>query len=243
MPYCPDCGVEIGQAPVCPLCGAKNPRANLARDSEDKEKGKTSTPYFLEGASSGESFTPMEQKTITWEVISIAFIIAIVAIGAINMLLESRLSWALYPISTFVFAWMVSTIFLMLGGHRLVRDLLLVLPLPLYLLALGAITGNIYWALDVAVPLAVFVEAVIAAYALLAAKANRKGLNLIAYGLVGISLICVGCELLLDYYFRGVIQLEWSAIVSISLIPVAIFLLYLHYRVAKATNLHRLFRL
>lgn len=243
MPYCPDCGVEIGRAPVCPLCGARNPNADLAQDSDGKEKGKATTPYFLEGASSGESFTPMEQKTISWEVISIAFIIAIVAIGAINMLLESRLSWALYPISTFVFAWMVSTIFLMLGRHRLLRDLLLVLPLPLYLLALGAITGNIYWALDVAVPLALFIEAVIAAYALLAAKAKRKGLNLIAYGLVGISLVCVGCELLLDFYFKGIVQLEWSAIVSISLIPVAIFLLYLHYRVAKATNLHRLFRL
>ncbi|MCE5256612.1 MAG: DUF6320 domain-containing protein [Spirochaetaceae bacterium] len=243
MPYCPDCGVEIGHVGACPLCGAKNPNAASAKEAGGKEKDKLATSYFLEGASSDESFTPLEQKKITWEVISIACAIAIGALGAINLLLENRFSWSLYPISTLTFAWMISTAFLMLDRQHLLRDLLLAFAAPLYFLALGAIAGNPAWALDVAVPLAFFIEAVVRAFVYLAAKARRKGLNLIAHGLTGVALICVVTELLLDYYFTGRIQLGWSAIVSISLIPVAGFLLYLHYRVAKATNLHRLFRL
>lgn len=258
MPYCPDCGVEIGNAPVCPLCGARNPRAGKSANpeggaqtgaagsegraecAEEKENAK---PYFLEGSPSSESFTPPEKRKIVWEVISVALVIAIMVLGAINFLVEGILSWSLYPIATFAFIWVLSTAGLMLGGNKPWRYVLAAIDAPLFLLAVSAITGDISWSLKLAIPIAVYAEIVVVSVGLLTYNAKRKGLNIIAFVLVGIAFVCIGVEIFVDLYVLGHIALSWSAITAIALVPIAGFLLYLHYRVAKTTNLRRLFRL
>ncbi|HEY9054300.1 MAG TPA: DUF6320 domain-containing protein [Rectinemataceae bacterium] len=232
MPYCPDCGVEIGQAPACPLCGATNPRTR----AEEKAANFTDDPL-------SRPFTPQESRKIAWEVLSVAFAIAVIALLSINLIVSGRISWSLYPISTFAFIWVVATSFLVVRKAPRLRIALAALDLPLYLLALGAFVGDSSWAWKLAVPIALFAELVALCVGLIVRASRRKGLNVLSYCLVGAALVCLGVEILVDLYMGGGIRLAWSAITALALVPIASFLLYLHYRVATSTNLRRLFKL
>jgi hypothetical protein len=110
-------------------------------------------------------------------------------------------------------------------------------------LALGFVSGSPRWALGLAIPIAVLVESLTGALVLAIGKSKRKGLNLIAYVLMAVAVLCIGLELFIDLFARGVVAFDWAPICVIALLPIAGFLLYLHYRVVKATNLRRLFHL
>lgn len=247
MPYCPDCGVEIGNAPVCPLCGAQNPRSASAAKPDCPDLSQGGHPSrrqgFLGEVAEAESLTIIEKRKIAWEVLSVAFAIAILALSLINILVAGKLSWSLYPVSAFFFVWVVATAYLVMKESSRLRYVLAILDMPVFLLALGLFTGDMSWAWRLAVPIALFAEIVVAGVALSVRNAKRKGLNILAFILVGAALICLGVEIFVDLFAFGKINLGWSAITAIALIPIAGFLIYLHYRVAKTTNLHRLFKL
>lgn len=243
MTYCPDCGVEIGNAVKCPLCGAKNPKAEQAPEPECVDTHGTPRPGFFGEAEGAEVLTPQEGRKIAWEVISVAFSIAVIALSLINFLIAGRLSWSLYPVSAFVFIWIFVTAILVMRPASVLRYVLAAVDPLLFLLALGIFTGDISWAWRLAIPIAVFAEIVAAGVGLSIRNAKRKGLNIFAYILVGVALICIGVEIFVGLFVEGKIRLGWSAITAIALVPIAGFLLYLHYRVAKSTNLHRLFKL
>ncbi|HWR10608.1 MAG TPA: hypothetical protein VN445_02195 [Rectinemataceae bacterium] len=243
MSYCPDCGVEIGNAATCPLCGAKNPNAASQPEPVYGDAQDAPHSHFFGEVEGAEALTPMEKRKIAWEVISVAFSIASLVITAINILVAGRLSWSLFPVSSFVFIWVMATAFLVINGTFRLRYTLAALDPPLFLLALGIFTGDMSWAWKLAVPIAVFVELVAAGVVLQILNAKRKGLNIFAFLLVGVAISCIGVEIFVDLFVGGHIHLGWSAITAIALVPIAGFLIYLHYRVAKTTNLHRLFKL
>lgn len=248
MAYCPDCGVEIGDAPACPLCGARNPRAasqDGARECVPCEDSPATSRFssFLGATEDAKALTSRDKRKIAWEVITVALSIATIGLFLINLLVSARLSWSLYPVSAFLFIAVMATAFLVMDETRPWRYLVACLDLPIFLLALGLFTGDLGWAWQLAVPLAVFSELVAAAVALLTSNAKRKGLNILAYALVGAAVECLGIEIFVDLFAMGRVWLVWSAITAVSLVPIAAFLLYLHYRVAKSTNLHRLFKL
>ncbi len=247
MAYCPDCGVEIGGAPSCPLCGARNPRSDAGADSgcegPDKDALETRQGGFLGEAEMLESFTLKERKTIAWEVVSVAFAVAILALFSINLLTARVLSWALFPVSALIFLWIIITAILVLENASTLRWILAALDLPAFLIALGFLSGDVSWAWRLALPIAIFAELIVAALCLQVKNAKRKGLNILAYILVGVAVLCLGIEIFIDLFAGGPIRLGWSAVTALSLVPIAVFLLYIHYRVAKTTNLRRLFKL
>ncbi|MHB0855822.1 MAG: DUF6320 domain-containing protein [Rectinema subterraneum] len=245
MPYCPDCGVEIGNAPRCPLCGSPNPKAvpdvqNPCKDADITGKHPAANIIF-EG---GEGiFSKEEKRTVLWEVLSVAFAIAIVVLGAVNLFESRRLSWSLYPVVSILLLWVEATAFLVLKNMQALRIVLGAIAPPAFLLALGFVSGSPRWAFGLAIPIAVLVESLTGALVLAIGKSKRKGLNLVAYVLVAVAVLCIGLEMFIDLFARGVVVFDWAPICAIALLPIAGFLLYLHYRVVKATNLRRLFHL
>lgn len=242
MSYCPDCGVEIGDSKVCPLCGAMNPRA-AGEAAECRDDGSGRKAKFLEGAGLGEDFTPRERRTVVWEVVSVAGFIAAVSLAAINVLVERRFSWSAYPIASILFVWVLATAFTFFEKKPFLRYLVAGLDTPVFLLVLGFFTGDHDWAFRLGIPLAAWTEFVISLVALAIRASKRKSLDVFAFVFIGAGLQCIGTEILVDLFARGSVSLGWSAICALALVPIAGFLLYLHFRVAKSTNLHRLFRL
>ncbi len=233
MSYCPDCGVEIGDSKRCPLCGALNPKAceekNLVSDSIDDR------------TSSKEEICSAEKRTTVWEVLSVALAIAILVLGAIDLFESRRFSWSLYPVVSILFLWVELTAFLILKKRTVLRILVSVLGPPLLFVTIGYISDGQRWALGLAVPIIAIVESIIGLVYLLFEKSKQKGLNLIAYMTVAIALLCFCLEVLIDLFVNGVVVLQWSPICAIALLSIAAFFLYLHFRVFKNTDLHRIF--
>ncbi len=246
MPYCPDCGAEIGDAPQCPLCGAKNPRAATGPDTEkscaDSSPEKSSELRFMPEGDQ-EEFSGAEKRTMAWEVLSVAFCIAILVLAAVNFFESRRFSWSLYPIASMLLLWVEGAALLVLKEKPFLRVFLSALAPLVFLVALGFITKDPRWALGLAVPIAVLAESLTGAVFLAIGRSRQKGLNLIAYVLIAIAALCVGLEIFIDLFSRGAVFFDWSPICAMSLLPIAAFLLYLHYRVVRATNLRRLFHL
>ncbi|HUW41444.1 MAG TPA: zinc ribbon domain-containing protein [Rectinemataceae bacterium] len=232
MPLCPKCGVELAaDLDHCPLCGT--PLADgLARPHES-----------IFDPEDRESFTDEERRTIAWEVLSVSIGIGIAVVSLVDLFLERRLTWSLYPIASLIFVWLLLTAPLKLRSHPVLAAVLSGVSALAFLLALNLIQGRLDWALAVAIPIAVDAEVSAAAAVFAACRAKRKGVNVIAFGLLAVTLLCVGIEATLGQYLYGRIALYWSAMVATALVPVAGFLFYLHHRVTKKANLRRLFRL
>jgi hypothetical protein len=249
MPYCPECGVEIGKAKACPLCGVKTPATSLSGLSLHLEGGQPcveneeGSVNFLGDAAKSVNITPDEGRKIAWEVLTVAFGIAIAILLSINLLVNLRLSWSLYPVASFLFIWICATALLALPNRKKLGFSLVAIAIPAYLIALGLITGNFSWAWRLALPIAIFTELNAAALALAIRLLKRKGLNVLACVFAGIALECIGLEIFIDLFLFDGIRLGWSTIIAIALGPISGFLLYLHVRVVKTTNLRRLFKL
>jgi len=137
MPFCPDCGVEIGGAKRCPLCGAENPRfADIASSGGKQilrpECGEQSSGFA--GSDSDETLTKMEKQKAAWEILSVALAITSVTVLLINLLVEKRISWSLYPLASIMFIWAWATAFLVLGRMPRLQVLLIAVAPPAFLL-------------------------------------------------------------------------------------------------------------
>lgn len=247
MPYCPDCGVEIGNASRCPLCGARNPRALEVEQGgvQHPEEGNAGhhVDLMFEDVAPARSFSAQERRKVAWEVLTVAFSIAIFVLGGVNLFDAGRLSWSLYPIASLLLIWTEATSLLMLRDRHLLAILVAAAAPPAFLLALGFITGNPRWALGLGLPIALLVESVTGGVVLAILSSKRKGLDVLGFVAVGAALVCIGVEVCIDLFARGRVRLGWSAICALTLLPIAAFLFYLHHRVVKTTNLRRLFRL
>jgi len=74
-------------------------------------------------------------------------------------------------------------------------------------------------------------------------KAHFKGLNIIAAALIVLSGFCVITEMVLDEYLNGMIDLRWSLITAISILPVALIISFYHYRLKKGNRLDSFFHI
>lgn len=235
MPYCSECGVEIGDADRCPLCGAPNPKLRNTEQPQVREKPHSGVTEEEVGGS--------ETRKIAWEVLSVAFLIAVMVLGAVNLFASRRLSWSLYPITSILLLWIESSAVLVLRKRVVLSLALGALSPPLFLIALGFVSKNPRWALGLAVPISVLAEALAGALHMAIRATKQKGLNLISYVLIAAAALCVGLEAFIGLFMFGHVALLWSPICAIALLPIAAFLFYLHYRIMKSANLRRIFNL
>ena len=235
MPYCPECGAEIGDADRCPLCGTPSPLMSAAKEKQADEPRRAASPE--------EELSLAEARKIAWEVLSVAFLIAVIVLGAVNLFASRRLSWSLYPIVSILLIWIEASSILVLREKVALSLAIGALSPSLFLIGLGYVSADPRWALGLAVPIAVLVEALAGAVYLAVRATAQKGLNLISYVLIAAAALCVGLEIFIDLFALGHVALVWSPICAIALLPIAAFLSYLHFRIMASANLRRLFHL
>jgi uncharacterized membrane protein len=244
MAFCPNCGVELAaSSKYCPLCGAAAGSGTVEVAECGESEGAAKRDRRSTDSDNPENLTQAERRKIAWELVSVSTAIAAAAVCAANLLADHRLSWALYPLASLTMIWAIVTITLMLGKRPLIAAAIGACIPPLFLTAIDAFDGRLSWALPVALPIAMVAEFSAAAAVFSGVKAKRKGVNLIAFAVLAVTATCIGIETTLNLFLRHSFTLVWSAIVAAALVPVAIFLLYLHHRVTKKSNLRKLFRL
>ncbi|HUX40610.1 MAG TPA: DUF6320 domain-containing protein [Rectinemataceae bacterium] len=248
MPYCPDCGVELAaQAAKCPLCGADAVEAlpdeeRVSRAASSlSSKGEANRRYTGDGedvAAEGR-----EKNTLRWEMLSVSVLISAAAVSAVNLLTSGSLNWALYPLFSLAFLWIVISALIELRQLPALGLPLAFSSLPLFLLALDLVDGRIGWAWPVAIPIAILVELSFGLALLASARFSWKPLLSLSAILLAGTLSCLGIDGSLSIALFGQLHLRWSAVVAASVVPIVIFLVYLHFRVPHVARLRRLFHL
>jgi hypothetical protein len=195
------------------------------------------------GLEEAEDLTPEQRRKLFLELFTVCSLIAAAVVLAVNVLVEGRLSWSLYPLASIAWLWLLVAIPQILRRHPWLSFAVLGPSSLLFLLALDSVDGSLDWFPTMGLPIGLLLEGLAVACAVLSAAAKRKGINVIAIVLSGTVAACVGVELLINLNFAGRLFLSWSAIVAIAGLPLAGFLFYMHYRIVNRASLRKLFHL
>lgn len=238
MGFCSKCGVELDEnMEFCPLCGTP---------SGISESNSVITPNEEPQNAFLKQFMPLSSKQkirLTWELISLLLLSGIIVTFLIDFFHDEYITWSLYPIVCLVATWIYVSLFsfclkrpvLFLGGF-LINTIML-------LLAIDAFDKKLTWFLPVGLPIAVAFIANISIFLLFLNLTKKRGLNLWAILLLIIALFCICVELIIKVNLHYTLNLTWSAIVFTSVLPVCIFLFFIHYRLGKNIDLKKIFHL
>jgi hypothetical protein len=93
------------------------------------------------------------------------------------------------------------------------------------------------------IPLLFCIYLIILIVAQLIIKSRQKGINLIAYILLAIAVTGICTEGILSLSMDGKLILHWSLILLVCMAAVSAILLFIHFRLRKATDLRKFFHL
>ncbi len=241
MPICPNCGVELAEsARHCPLC------RSAVEPDESETAAEPADSSFPEKTVDPEQFdrlTDAQKRKAFLEVFAVCIIIVCVTLLAVELLVDRRVGWSLYPIASVVYLYILVAVPVAADDHRWRAAVLVALATPLYVLVLDLLDPARSWFPTIGGPIVLIVEASILGSAVLIARLRHKGVNAIAIALVAAAAGCMGIEAATDLATRDSVALAWSAVVAVTCLPVAGLLFYLHHRITRRASLKKLFHL
>jgi len=232
MTICVNCGVELDEGiKICPLCG---------KDPEEKIEQNNVSGNYPSGII---QLQKKENRKYLRELSGLIAFSGIAACTVIDLLLSNGLKWSLLSDISILSAWIILTLY----QFAYKRPVLVIISLMLTALAALffidlIVTGRTwYFAVGLPVTITVFISAGILIF--LYKKVLMRGLNLIAIAFIFLAGFCIVTEIVLDRFQEASVDLLWSLIVSVSILPVAIVLLFYHYRLKKGKRLDSFFHI
>jgi RNA polymerase subunit RPABC4/transcription elongation factor Spt4 len=231
MPFCSRCGVEVEPSvQECPLC-----------QSQILEEEKFSEAFIRNYPDSVISSVADELKAVTgkknhlWELLSIFFLLTIISVVAIDWSFNKGITWSFYPIIAVFSIWGSCTVALLIKKHiiLLFSDVFFLL---LFLFLTDFYSGRPRWFFPVALPIVGLIVILSCLLFFAVSRIKDIGLNIAGFFLIAVSLFCSGLENVLAFYFNGSAGFSWSLVVNFSLVPIAVFLIYFHYRFTSGKN-------
>ncbi|PKL08403.1 MAG: hypothetical protein CVV51_09100 [Spirochaetae bacterium HGW-Spirochaetae-7] len=238
MTICRNCGVGLeDSAKHCPLC-----RASVSLEPEAEAIRKTAYPEHVLDPEDFLRLSPEQRRRIFIEIYTVCTAMACVVVAAIELVLDKRIAWSLYPIASLCYLYLLVCAPVMLGRRRSALYAVLAPATLLFILALDVLDGPRAWFMPLGAPIVLLLEGVALASIELIARAKRKGVNAIAIALLGVATLCVGLELIIDARAAAAISLGWSVVVAITCVPIAGLLFWLHYRITGQASIAKIFR-
>jgi hypothetical protein len=239
MPICPSCGVELAEsAKICPLC-----RSSLTLPPGSARESDVLSSMNESDIEVFETLSSSAKEKVFLEVFSVCSMIASFVVLAVELIISHRVRWSLYPIVSIAYLCALVCVPVLLKRHRLLALLIIAPASLLYVFSIALVSGGMFWFVPVGMPIVLIVEFAVAVCVMLSACARRKGVNVIAIILIGISIICAGVETVLTLYYSQRFLLSWSAVVATACLSVSVFLFYVHYRFKSRSSLKKLFHL
>jgi len=230
---CPDCKVEIAQGQTtCPLCGRqlnKPPESSALAKPEDKNE-------II-------SLEPKQKWRLGWELFTLLLVSALITVLAVDFYGTRSFTWSRYAAVSLAAASGIMTVFYFLHSRLLLAELCTLIITAVMLFLFDLFGDGRQWFLPLALPLLVLLAAATFFTVLQIKRLKSRGLNVPGFVLMGTAIFCLGLDILINYNLHGRISATWSVIVTISVFPVILFMLFIHYRVRKGLNLKRFFHL
>lgn len=228
MPYCPKCGVEV-ESNRCPLC-----------DHLIKQDIHTIPfSHAVEIEKKKIFFSNREKKRI-FHASTIFFAILVSSICiTVDLLFDSKISWSAYPtIAVSSIALITSASIYVNGVFKGITILLLNL-LMLFLLDIQIPVKNFF--LMISLPISFMTSILSFGIYITIKKSKKRGMNIPGYILIGLTIMNIFIDLLVQNFIHGIPKLTWSLITTVSLIPISLFLLYIHYVLSKKIDFSKIF--
>lgn len=238
MPFCMKCGVELDDvADCCPLCGTP-------LRSKSRRKTGSRSDFPDRPPPPDRTVRTRVLRLLVWEIIGVTLATALVIVLLTNLIVDLTVTWAWYPMAALLLAWMLATFPLLLVKRPLFIPVLSAAAVLLFLAFLDFIRDfSIDWFHVIALPIAVLLVIVITLVILVSLKVKKKGFNIAAFILFGCGLVAAGLDAIINLFLFSVITLSWSVFVVIPVFFTGVFLLYIHYRLAKAVDLKKWFQI
>jgi hypothetical protein len=232
MSYCTNCGVELDNDLVsCPLCGFTIGQETVSKTNERSE-------YY---PSDIILLHKKETRRHIWELSGIISFSGIVVCTIVDLVIHKSLSWSLYAGTAIMALWICLTLILLAFRKYFIifPGLLFSILTMLFLFDLFSPPVNWFLGLGLPITVALIVAAVI--IILLWKIAHFRGFNILAIAFLVLSGFCMISEVFIDKYVYARVDIRWSAIVAVSIFPIALVLLFVHYRMKKGKRLDSYF--
>ncbi len=232
MNFCNNCGVELDEdVIICPLCGT-------AIGMEEPAEVKKDSVHY---PSDIILLHKKEKRKNLWELTVIISFSGIVVCSIVDFVLSKKLTWSLYADASIIAAWISLTLILLaFKKYFIVIPGLLVTVLAL-LFSFNLFSPPVNWFYGIGLPVTIALFISVSIVTLLWKIAHFKGFNILAVAFLVLSGFCIVCEVFIDKYLFNKVDIRWSAIVAASILPIALILLFIHYRMKKGKRLDSYF--
>jgi hypothetical protein len=232
MIICVNCGVELDDGlRICPLCG---------KDPENKiEQEPVSDNY----PSDIIQLQKKENRRYLWELSGILAFSGIAVCTILDLLTGKGLNWSLFSDISITAAWVILTLYLFAYKKTLALVIMQMLAILAALFFIELITPGKGWFFPVGLPLTIAAFIAAGTILVLYRAVHLKGLNIIASAFIALSGFCIIAEIVFDNYKKGFLDLQWSLIVAVSVLPVALLFFFFHYRLKMGNRLDSFFHI
>jgi phosphatidylserine synthase len=232
MILCHNCGVELEDGlKICPLCG---------RDPENKEEQEQGSGNY---PSDIIQLRKKENRRYIWELSGIICFSGIAVCTILDLLTGKGLNWSFFSDVSISAAWVILTLYLFLFKNPMALVILQLLAILAALFFIDLIATGRAWFFPVGLPVTVSAFVVSGTVIFLFRAIHLKGLNIIASAIIALSGFCIVSEIVFDKYRTGFVDLQWSLIVSVSILPIALLFFFSHYRLKKGHRLDSFFHI
>lgn len=212
MSYCVNCGVELdASARECPLCNTPvwNPRELGNRSGKDGP-GPSVQPSFPREKSQVEEANKKDFGLL----MSMVVLATAATCGILNAFVFRGPLWSLAVIGACGVLWVILIPVMIYTKQPIYVSLLYdgaVVALYLYMLTFQV--GRKDWFLGLGLPITVMVTVIVELVTLCIRKLPRSFLTVSLYLFTALGLLCMGLEIMIDWYLDGAVSLRWSAVV------------------------------
>ncbi len=207
MSYCVNCGVELdASAKACPLCNTRviNPQ------EYKKLPGNTPLPPFPEEKGTVETVKSKDFAIL----LSMVVLATSVTCGLLNAFVFPGTLWSLAVIGVCAIVWVMMIPVVIYKKQSIYLSLLLdAAAVAVYLYMLAYMVGNTGWFWGLGIPIVALLWVVAEAFTFCVRRCPKSFLTVALELFTAVAIVCVGLEILIDYYLRGQVRLMWSAVV------------------------------
>jgi hypothetical protein len=232
MNLCANCGVELDKdMTICPLCGSITGKV----DSEEPAEQTVHYPSDV------IILHRKEKKKHLLELTGIIAFSAIAVCSIVDLELSRRLSWSLYADTSVLAAWFSVTLILLAYKKYFIVIPGLLFTILTILFLFDLFSGPVHWFFKLGLPITVAAFLFISITLILWHVAHFRGFNVLAFAFILLSGFCIVTEVFIDKFLYNKVIIRWSAIVAVSILPIALILLFIHYRMKKGKRLDSYF--
>lgn len=229
MSYCVNCGVELcDSAKECPLCNTpvinpRKPGQGQGISPFPEEKGQVETV-----------------KRKDWGILLSTVVLATaITCGLLNLLVFNMTAWSLAVIGVCVIVWVIFIPAVIYTKQSVYVSVLFdgaAVGIYLYMLAYMVHSFDWFWKLGL--PITVWLTVIVEGFLFCLKKLPKSFLTRGLYTFTALGILCVGLEILIDYFLKGSISLLWSAVVLTvcSIIDIAIITMLSRRRLRNAVR-------